>query len=206
MGYVLYGNKASGSFPVEAALVKAGAPHRVVELDLSKGDHERSDFVAINPMRQVPALTLTDGTLMTESAAIVIYLAGAHPKAGLSPEPGTPAHARFLRWLVYMATNLYEADLRYFYPDRYTTDPAGVPGVKAAGARHMARTLEVIDQALADGPFLAGRALSIADVYLAVLTTWSPEPVTAPRLLQVRQAVTDDQAYGQVWRAHGLAV
>ena len=205
MGYMLYGNKGSGSFPVEAALVKSGAPHELIELDLSKGEHERPDFVALNPMKQVPALKLPDGTLMTESAAMVVHLAAAHPKAGLGPQPGTSAHARFLRWLFVMAANLYEGDLRYFYPDRYTTDPAGVEGVKAAGAKHMAKTLGVIDQGLRDGPFLAGRDLSVADLYLATLMTWSPEPVTAPRLLAVQKAVIADPAYGPVWKRHGFA-
>lgn len=204
MRYVLYGNKASGSFPAEAALVKAGVPHEVIELDLNNGDQNRPDFAALNPMRQVPALKLPDGTLMTESAAICIYLAAAHPQSGLGPASGTPAHARMLRWLVYMSNNLYEGDLRYFYPERYTTDPSGVPGVKAAGAAHMARTLAILDTALSDGPFLAGPQMSIADVYLATLMTWSPEPVTAPRLLAVQKAVVADPAYGEAWKRHGM--
>jgi glutathione S-transferase len=204
MQYVLYGNKASGSFPVEAALAKTGAPYEVIELDLNNGDQNRADFVALNPMRQVPALKLPDGTLMTESAAICIYLATAHPKAGIGPAPGTAAHARMLRWLVYMSNNLYEGDLRYFYPERYTADPSGVPGVKAAGAAHMARSLAIIDAALADEPYLAGREMSIADLYLATLMTWSPEPVTAPRLLAVQRAVIADPVYGAVWRRHGM--
>lgn len=206
MVYLLYGNKASGSLPVEAALVKAGVEHEVIELDLSKGDHERAAFATLNPMRQVPALKLRDGTLMTESAAIVIHLAAAHPGAGLAPAPGTPAHAQFLRWMVYMTTNVYEGDLRYFYPERYTTDPAGVPGVKAAGAAHMAKAFGIIDEALADGPFVVGGALSIADVYLATLMTWSKDPITAQRLLAVQKAVIADPVYGAVWKRHGLAV
>jgi glutathione S-transferase len=204
MVYTLYGNKGSGSLPAEAALAKAGAAYKVIELDLAKGDHEQAAFVAINPARQVPALVLPDGTVMTESAAIVIHLAAAHPEAKLGPPPGTPAHARFLRWLVFISANVYEADLRYYYPDRYTTDPAGVAAVKAAGVRHMAKSFAILDEAMAESPFLTGPALSIADVYLAVLSTWSPEPITAPRLLAVRQAVIADPDYGPVWRRHGL--
>lgn len=206
MTYVLYGNKQSGSFPVEAALAKAGAAYEVVELDLNKGDHEKPEFVALNPMRQVPALKLPDGTLMTESAAICIYLAAKHPGAGLAPAPGSAAYPRFLRWLVFMSNNLYEADLRYFYPDRYTTDPAGIAGVKAAGATGMAKVFALIEQSLADGPYVAGGELSIADVYLAMLMTWSPEPIAKPRLTAVQKAVIADPAYGAVWRRHGMAV
>ena len=78
-------------------------------------------------------------------------------------------------------------------------------GQQAAGAAHMARSFAIIDQGLRDGPFLAGRELSIADVYLAILMTWSPEPVTAPRLIAVQKAVIADPVYGSVWKRHGLA-
>jgi glutathione S-transferase len=156
-------------------------------------------------MRQVPALKLPDGTVMTESAAIVVHLAAVFPDKGLAPRPATPAHARFLRWMVFMAANLYEGDLRYYYPDRYTADPAGTEGVKAAGAAHMKKSFAVIDDALAQSPFLCGPSLTMADVYLAMLTQWSPEPVGAPRLLAVSRAVAADPQLGPLWRRHGFA-
>ncbi|MEZ5776641.1 MAG: glutathione S-transferase family protein [Hyphomicrobiaceae bacterium] len=205
MTYKLYGNKGSGSFPVEAALAKVGAKVELVDFDLAKGDQNDPAFVAINPMKQVPALILPDGTLMTESAAMCIHLADAHPGKGLAPASGTPAHARFLRWMVFMATNLYEADLRYFYADRYTTDPAGVEGVKASGAQHMAKACAIVEAALKDGPFLAGRDMSLADVYLAMLVKWSPEPVTAPHIAAIVGKVAADPVYGPVAKRHGFA-
>src|SRR5262245_41093535 len=122
MTYTLYSHDGSGGFAVEAALVKAGAPYKLVTVDTRKGEQSRPEYAAINPMRQVPALVLRDGTVMTESAAIVVHFADLFPDKGLAPKPATPAHARFLRWMVFMAANLYEGDLRYFYPDRYTTD------------------------------------------------------------------------------------
>lgn len=205
MTYTLYSHDGSGGFAVEAALVKAGAAYKVIAVDTAKGEQNRSDFVAINPMRQVPALVLPDGTVMTESAAMVVHLAGIFPDKGLAPKPATPAHARFLRWMFFMAANLYEGDLRYFYPDRYTTDPAGIPGVKAAGAAHMKKSFALIEDALSPGPFLCGPALTMADVYLAMLTAWSPEPITSRRLQAVVQAVAADPLIGPLWLRHGLA-
>src|SRR5215470_3769061 len=189
MTYTLYGHDGSGGFAVEAALVKAGAAYEVVVTDTAKGDQNRPDFVAINPMRQVPALRLPDGSVMTESAAIVIHLADAFPGKGLAPKPPTPAHAQFLRWMLFMAANLYEGDLRYFYSDRYTTDPAGVPAVKAAGAAHMKKAFAVLDDVLTRTSFLCGASMTMADVYLAMLMDWSPDAITAPRLRAVTKAV-----------------
>jgi glutathione S-transferase len=204
MTYTLYSHDGSGGFAVEAALVKAGAGHKVIVIDTAKGEQNRPEFVAVNPMRQVPALTLPDGTVMTESAAIVVHLANAFPDKGLAPRPATPAHARFLRWMFFMAANLYEGDLRYFYADRYTTDPAGVAGVKSAGAAHMKKSFAIVEEALSPGPYLCGPDLTMADVYLAMLTAWSPEPIASHRLQAVSQAVAADPLIGPLWLRHGF--
>jgi glutathione S-transferase len=204
MTYTLYSHDGSGGFAVEAALVKAGAPYKLVAVDTGKGEQNRPEFVAINPMRQVPALILPDGTVMTESAAIVVHLAHAFPDKGLAPKPATAAHARFLRWMFFMAANLYEGDLRYFYSERYTTDPAGAEGVKSAGAAHMKKSFAIVEEALSQGPYLCGPDLTMADVYLAMLTDWSPDPIAAPRLLAVRKAVAADPQIAPLWRRHGF--
>jgi len=204
MTYTLYSSDGSGGFAVEVALVKAGAPHKVVIVDTGKGEQNKPEYVAINPMRQVPTLVLPDGTVMTESAAIVIHLAAVFPEKALAPKPATPAHARFLRWMFFMAANLYEGDLRYFYADRYTTDPNGVEGVKSAGAAHMKKSFAIIDEALAQGPFLCGAAFTMADVYLAMLMAWSPEPLTSRRLQAVAAAVAGDPLIAPLWARHGL--
>lgn len=204
MTYTLYSHDGSGGFAVEAALAKVGAAYKTVVIDTAKGEQNRPDFVAINPMRQVPALALPDGTVMTESVAMVIHLANTFPDKGLAPKPATSAHARFLRWMLFMACNLYEGDLRYFYPDRYTTGPAGIDGVKTAAAAHMKKSFALVEDALAQGPYLCGPALTLADVYLAMLTAWSPEPIASPRLKSVAAAVAADPVFGPLWVRHGF--
>ena len=202
MTFTLYSTKGAGGFAVEAALAKAGAPFKVITIDYDQDEQKSAAYAAINPMQQVPAMTLPDGTLMTESAAMVMHVAQSFPGSGLAPMPGTSGHGRFLRWMLFMAVNLYEADLRFFYPARYTTDSDGIAAVKAAGAAHMAKSFTVIEPAL--DPFLLGQEMSIGDVYLAMLSTWSPAPLDAPRFRALRVAVASDPAYGAVWERHGL--
>ena len=202
MTYTLYSSLGSGGFAVEAALAKAGAPYTYVEIDTANQAHKQPAFLKINPLGQVPAMMLPDGTLMTESAAMVIHIAHLFPGANLAPKPGTSAHAKVLRWMLYMACNLYEADLRYYYPARYTTDPAGAGSVKAAGAAYMDKSFPIIEAGL--DPYLAGNDLGIADVYLAMLTTWSPEPLKSAKFAALRAAVAADHAYGPVWLRHGM--
>jgi len=201
--FKLYTNKGSSGFVVEAALAKAGAPTELITIDYGQGEQNSPAYARINPMRQVPALVLPDGTLMTESAAIIIHLANLYPGSGLAPPVGTSAHAKFLRWMLFMVVNLYEADLRHVHTDRYTAVTDGVGAVKAAAAAHMARSFAVIETAL--DPWLTGGELSIADGYLAMLCTWSPVPLTSPKFKALRGAIAADPAYGSVWARHGFA-
>jgi glutathione S-transferase len=201
----LYAASNTGAFAVEAAFAMAGAAYDTVPIDTKTGEQQTPEFTAINPMQQVPVLILEDGTVLTESVAIVLHLADRYPASAIAPPPGTPDSARFLRWLVFIGVNVYEADLRYFYPERYT-DAAGVPATKAAAARHMARQFAILENtALSPGPFLCGDTFSIADVFLAMVAQWSPEPVTAPRTLAVCTAVAAHPLIGPLWRQHGFA-
>lgn len=201
MSFTLYTRKDTGGLVVEAALAKSGAPHTCIQIDTERGEQNSADFVRINPMRQIPAIVLPDGAMMTESAAIVMHLAGLYPHKGLAPARGTPAHAKFLRWMLFMATNIYEADLRYFYAERYTSEADGTGGVKTAAVAHMAKCFAIIETAL--DPWVAGSDYSIADAYLAMLIGWSPEPVTGAKLKSVLAAVKADKDYGPVWKRHG---
>src|SRR4051812_38291897 len=95
--YLVYGAQGSGSVAVEAALTLIGAPYRVVELAPFDSEDDAEAMGKVNPMRQVPALVLPGGELMTESAAVLVYLAETYPEAKLSPQAGSPLRPRFLR-------------------------------------------------------------------------------------------------------------
>ncbi len=204
MGYLLYSHDGSGGFIAEAALVKSGADFEIAIVDTEKDEHMRPDFVALNPLHQVPALVLPSGEVMTESAAITIYLASIFPSRGLSPEVGSPGHAAFLRWMVFMSVNLYEACLRSFYPQRYTSDPECAPAVQAAGESHVRRSLAVMEDALGEEKFITGADMSMADVYLAMLMAWAEEKTRFPKLNTIVDAVAADEVFGPLWRRHGF--
>lgn len=217
--FTLFGLPGSGSFVVESALCKAGAEFTIVNVEYSKVSDP--EFLRINPMGQVPALHLPDGTLMTESAAICIYLASTFPDAKLSPPHGTTAHAAFLRWMVYMAVNLYEPARRVFYAARYTNDTtqAAVEAVKANAAMCFLDSLTLMEEQLASS-FVCGETMCLADAYLAMLVSWGIDMAeeagesrvedayrggTLPKLKAIRDAVSTDGVFGKVFAAHGLS-
>src|SRR5262252_4732804 len=111
----LYGSEASGSVAVEAALTLLGIPYTLVEGATWAEEAARQRVAPVNPMEQIPALILPGGEVMTESAAILVWLADLHPDAQLSPAPADPRRARFLRWMVYVSSAIYS--LHWIKPD-----------------------------------------------------------------------------------------
>jgi len=132
-----------------------------------------ADWLAISPTGRVPVLALPDGTLMFESAAMLIHLALAHPDAALAPRPGTSQHARFLQWMVFLSANVYEAVLRIYYSNRYSAEgDAHAAAIRERASAESLGHLSLIEKSLS--PYLLGATYSIADVYLVMLASWLP--------------------------------
>jgi glutathione S-transferase len=113
---------------------------------------------------------------MTESAAICIYLGDAHPESRLAPPVGSPDRPAYLRWLLYMSSTLYPADLRLYYPERYCNGTGGIEDSIAEMARqHLHDGFALIDRSLRAGEWLAGSRLSAADIYLLMIVHWYPD-------------------------------
>jgi len=206
--YTLYWWRNSGAIAPEVLLEEAGLPYRRVEVDYRSGQNLKPAYRKINPMAQIPALRLPDGTVVSETAAIVLTLADRHPEAGLLPPGGTGARARAYRWLTFMAVNLYMADLRWSYPARYTIYPNGASAVKAQALAHLDQYWRILEEtALQPGPFLAGKAASAADTYLAMLALWHPGRPRlfkeCPRVARVFDQVVARPVVARVFRAHG---
>lgn len=201
--YRLYGRPGSGSVVVEAVLEAAEAPYEVEIIERSTDGRVPEKLARINPLGQVPALTLPDGTVMTESAAISLYLADKYPKAELAPAPNAPERAAYLRWLVYLATNIYMTDLRAYYPDRYTSDQNGGKCVKSAALARMAQEWDVYAAALGDKPFILGDKMCVADVYAAMLATWNLDVPAFfkkhPNVRAMYDRVTANHAVARAW-------
>ncbi|WP_422365259.1 glutathione S-transferase family protein [Pelagibius sp.] len=196
--YKLYWAPDTGAFAPEVVLALAGAPVELLPVDYHGKEQQGAAYRKLNPMGQIPLLILPDGTVMTESAAMVLHLVDAFPEAGLAPPPGSPERAVFDRWLVFMAVNLYTADLRLYYAERYSTDPAAVSGIKAAATRDLDRQFAIIEEALAAGPFLQGAKRSAADLYLLMLSDWYPAARDLPAIARLRAALLDDPVVFEV--------
>jgi GST-like protein len=169
--YKLYGWSGSGSVAVQAALEECGVPFE--RIWVGKEPADIAAYRKINPTGKVPALALPDGTVMFESAAMLIHLAATHPEAQLGPQPGTSLHAQFLQWMVFLSANVYEAVLRLYYSDRYSTaGAAAADGIRDQAHADYLSHLELIAGRLS--PYVLGDHYSVADLYLYMLASWAP--------------------------------
>lgn len=201
--YRLYGRPGTGSVAIEAILETAGVPYEVEIVERSSDGEVPEKLARFNPLGQVPVLILPDGTIMTESAAIALYLADKHREAGLAPPPASPERAPYLRWMVYLAANVYMTGLAAYYPDRYTGDQDGGKYVKSAALTRMAREWDIYAAALGDKPYILGDRMSAADIYAAMQATWNFDVPAFfkkhPNLRAMYNRVTAHPAIAKVW-------
>ena len=202
MSYLLYNRPGSGGFVVEAALKLAEAPFELVELESKPGTPLAESFRETNPWKQLPVLVLPDGSIMTETAAILIHLAACFPEKALAPSPGSSEHGKFLRWTVFTSVNLYEAVLRDGYPDRFTSDHTAIEATRSAAVERMSEAMAVLEQAIDPGPFLLGDIMSLADVYIARMLIWYRGSINAPRLKAIKNRVRQNPTISPIWRRH----
>jgi len=169
--YKLYGRPGSGSLAVQIALEEIGANYERIWVGTDAA--AVAQLRETNPTGRVPALMLPDGTVMFESAAMLIHLALAHPKSALAPQAGTSRQAAFLQWMVFLSANVYESVLRMYYSARYSTrGEADAAAIREQGTTDYGEHLALVNRIL--NPYVLGGGYSIADAYLYMLAAWYP--------------------------------
>jgi glutathione S-transferase len=186
--FTLYGRSGSGSLAVQVALEEIGVPFESVWVGREPAEVAR--YKEVNPTGRVPALVLPDGTVMFESAAILIHLALLYPDVKLAPQPGTTRHAAFLQWMTFLSANVYEAVLRIYYSARYSSrGEADSAVIREQGLADYLTHMSLIARSL--NPYVLGADYSIADVYLYMITSWHPEKADLVARLPVLGAHSD---------------
>lgn len=142
------------------------------KLLLPQGDQRKAEYLAINPRGKVPVLMLADGTVLTETLAILRYLHATHPAAGLLPaEP--LAEARGWEWLSWLSSAVQShAFMLVFYPMRFLPDEAQQAALEAHGRSLLTQHWADLESRLPAQGFALG-ALSVVDAHLAVFYRWA---------------------------------
>lgn len=201
----LYGAKGSGAVAVEAALRLIGQDYGLIDSNtFDPSDRASGDKVlAANPMRQVPALVLASGEIITESAAILIWLAEQHPQAGLAPQPGDLRRAQFLRWMSFVSSAIYALYWVKDDPSRLVPAPAGHDDLEQRVRERVATCWGMMERQITPGRYLLGEQLSALDLYATVVSQFSPGRKrfyqVAPKMGEVVRRVDDDPRLTALW-------
>lgn len=163
----LYYSPGACSLSPHIALKEAGLPFDLVRVDLkAKKLEDGSDYLALNPKGQVPALGLDDGEMLTEGAVIVQKIADLVPQKHLAPACGTSDRYRLQEWLNFIASELHKNFSPLF-------QPALSDDTKAFFRDRLMGKFKYIDQTLKGRDYLMGGQFTVPDAYLFTMLSWA---------------------------------
>ena len=169
--YKLFYRKGTGVVVVQALLEECSLDYEKIIVENPKS----AEFLALNPMGAIPALGLPDGSVMTESAAMLLHIADTNPGASLMPALGSTQRAHAYRWLLYLATSVYGGALRRFRPAQHSDDSNCVESIEKTATRDLHQYFSILNDVINEGPFLFGATYSVVDAYLWMLVAWQPD-------------------------------
>lgn len=189
----LYLMPGACSLASHIALVWAGAPYEAVAL--SHDDLGADAYQRINPKGVVPALVLDDGTVITESLAVLEYVADAYPQARLGAAPeDVMERARLNEALSDLVSNVHSAWAPVFVPDRYVTQEAHRDDARQAAFEQLDRQYSRLDRLMTGQEWMLFGRRTVADAYLYVMCGWkdnSPTPLASYPALAAFKARLD---------------
>jgi len=189
----LFHNPQSRSAGVRILLEELNADYELRVLDLKAGENRKPDYLAINPMGKIPAIKHGD-VLVTEQAAVYMYLAELYPEARLSPAIGDPLRGPYLRWMVFYGScfepALVDLSLKR-EPAPLGTSPYG----------DFETVLGTVKKQLSQGPWFLGETFTAADILWGMALTWATGFKLVPELPEFKDYIARFNARPAVARA-----
>jgi glutathione S-transferase len=153
------------------ALEEAGARYEAVRLNFRDNEQRQAAYLKVNPKGRVPAL-VTDRGVLTETPAILAWIAQTHPAAGLAPLDDAFAFAQVQAFNSYLCSTVHVAHAHRMRGYRWADDPAAHESMKRKVAENMSECFALIERDLLAGPWVMGERYSVCDPYLFTLARW----------------------------------
>ncbi|WP_432258385.1 glutathione S-transferase family protein [Cupriavidus sp. TMH.W2] len=180
----LYYSPKACSLASHIALEESGLTYRAVSVDIRAGENQQDAYRKINPSGIVPALS-AGGEIITESQAILTYVADLAPESELIPRPGTRTRARAHEWMNWISSTLHVRYRSIFRPQVYAGEgEAAANAVREHARLKLADALLDIEARLGQQPYALGSTFSVVDAYLFVFYLWSHDERIAAELPQ----------------------
>lgn len=167
----LYGSRGCGSAVVEVMLAFAGLEYDYVDAIQWEPFKHHEDLEKVNPLKQVPTLVLPDGSIMTESGAILLWLCEKMP--AMMPADAA-ARAQFYRWIVFVPANLYAIYPFRDFPAKWVDGEAAQKAFRERCNERLKAFWLQLESAFRPSPYLLGAEMGALDIYLAMMSRWAP--------------------------------
>src|SRR5436305_9888898 len=153
------------------ALEEAGAAYDAVRLTFKNEDQRKPEYLKINPKARVPSL-VTDRGIITETPAILIYVAQMHPAAKLAPLDDPFGLARVQAFNSYLCSTVHVAHAHRPRGSRWADDPAAIEAMKKKVPQTVGECFALIEREMFEGPWVMGNGYTVCDGYLYTITQW----------------------------------
>ena len=186
------------------ALEFAGAEYELVRIDFKKEEQKSPEFLKVNPKARVPALVTEKGVL-TETPAILAFIAQSYPQAKLAPVDDPFAFAEVQAFNSYLCSTVHVAHSHRMRGSRWADEPAAWEAMKRKVPESVGECFELIDRTMLKGPWVMGKDLGICDFYLFTLAQWlEADGVDLTRIPKVIEHRARVLALPQVKKAIGM--
>jgi glutathione S-transferase len=176
------------------ALEQADARYELVKIDFARNQQRSPEYLKVNPKGRVPAL-ITERGVLTETPALLEFIAQTHPKAGLAPFDDPFALAQMNAFNSYLCSTVHVAHSHRMRGARWADDPAAWEAMKKKAPQAVADGFALIESDYLRGPWVLGERFSTSDFYLLTLARWleddGVDTARLPRVLDHRRRMLE---------------
>jgi glutathione S-transferase len=200
----LYYARGTCALASHIALEHTGADYAAVRIDFASQQQRSADYLRINPKGRVPTL-LTERGKLTETPAILQYVAQRYPAAKLAPLDDPFELARMNAFNSYLCATVHVAHAHGRRGYRWSDDPAAIASMQKKVPQTMGECFELIEKEFFAGPWVLGERYSVSDMYLFTLAQWlegdGVDVARFPKVAAHRQRMRDDPVVARVLAA-----
>jgi glutathione S-transferase len=183
------------------ALEEAGAEYSAERISFEKEEQRSPRYLAINPKGRVPAL-VTERGILTETPAILAFIAQSFPASALAPLPDPFGFAQVQAFNSYLCSTLHVAHAHGLRGYRWADDPAAFAAMKRKVPQSVGACFDLIEQEMLKGPWVMGDAYTICDPYLFTVSQWlegdGVDLSRIPRVIEHRHHMSERPAVRKV--------
>ena len=168
-------------------LEEAGADYEAVRIDFAAAEQRKPEYLAINPKGRVPSLVTDRGTL-TETPAILVFIAQSFPRAALAPLDDPFALASIQAFNSYLCSTVHVAHAHRVRGYRWADEPEAIAAMKRKVPQSVGECFGLIEREMLQGPWVMGATYTICDPYLFTISQWlEADGVDRAKLPKVRE-------------------